>query len=78
MTCFRYLLKSTLLTLICLSSLFAETDVPPWQPIGRYDYAPIRESSGLITSRQYESVYWTLNDAPLFETHFATPASPFG
>lgn len=45
------------------TSAFAQADVPPWYPIGRLDHEPIRESSGFITSRQYDDVYWTLNDS---------------
>ena len=36
---------------------------PPWQPIGRYAHPDIRESSGIVASRQFEGVYWTLNDS---------------
>lgn len=45
------------------SSVFAQSDISPWHPIGRYDHEPIRESSGFVTSRQYKGVYWTLNDS---------------
>lgn len=41
----------------------AEVGTPPWQPVGRYAYPPIRESSGIVASRQFEGVYWTLNDS---------------
>ncbi|MBT3606202.1 MAG: hypothetical protein HN521_24290 [Candidatus Latescibacteria bacterium] len=44
-------------------SAFAQPNVSPWHPIGRLDHEPIRESSGFVTSRQYEDVYWTLNDS---------------
>ena len=37
--------------------------IPPWQPIGRYTHDAIRESSGVVPSRQFEDVYWTLNDS---------------
>ncbi len=36
---------------------------PPWQPTGRYTHTAIRESSGIVASRQFEGVYWTLNDS---------------
>ena len=38
-------------------------DTPPWQPVGQYTHPDIRESSGIVTSRQFEGVYWTLNDS---------------
>ncbi|MBI2502481.1 MAG: hypothetical protein HYW07_04505 [Candidatus Latescibacteria bacterium] len=38
-------------------------DRPPWKAVGRYEYAPIEESSGLVVSYQYPGVYWTLNDS---------------
>ena len=36
---------------------------PPWQPTGRYTHTEIRESSGIVASKQFEDVYWTLNDS---------------
>ncbi len=36
---------------------------PPWQPVGKYTYPDIRESSGIVASKQFEGVYWTLNDS---------------
>ena len=38
-------------------------DTPPWQPVGHYAHPDIRESSGIVKSRQFEGVYWTLNDS---------------
>ena len=38
-------------------------NTPPWQPTGKYTHPPIQESSGIVTSRQFEGVYWTLNDS---------------
>ena len=38
-------------------------DTPPWQPTGQYTHPDIRESSGIVASRQFEGVYWTLNDS---------------
>lgn len=37
--------------------------IPPWCPIGQYTHPAIRESSGIVASRQFEGVYWTLNDS---------------
>ena len=36
---------------------------PPWQPTGKYTHPDIRESSGIVASKQFEGVYWTLNDS---------------
>ena len=36
---------------------------PPWRPIGKYTHPAIRESSGIVASRQFEGIYWTLNDS---------------
>ncbi len=41
----------------------AVIDTPPWQPTGKYVHADIRESSGIVASRQFEGIYWTLNDS---------------
>ena len=38
-------------------------DTPPWQPTGQYTHPEIQESSGIVASRQFEGVYWTLNDS---------------
>ena len=38
-------------------------ETPPWQPTGKYIHPDIRESSGIVASRQFEGVYWTLNDS---------------
>lgn len=38
-------------------------DTPPWQPVGKYIHPDIRESSGIVASRQFEGIYWTLNDS---------------
>ena len=37
--------------------------IPPWQPTGQYTHPAIRESSGIVASRQFDGVYWTLNDS---------------
>ena len=58
-----FLYRFVLLFVLFSTSVFAQTDVSPWHPIGRLDHEPIRESSGFITSRQFEDVYWTLNDS---------------
>ncbi len=36
---------------------------PPWQPAGKYIHPDIRESSGIVASKQFDGVYWTLNDS---------------
>ncbi len=41
----------------------AENGTPPWRPAGKYTHPAIRESSGIVKSRQFEAVYWTLNDS---------------
>lgn len=38
-------------------------DTPPWQPTGQYTHPDIQESSGIVASRQFEGIYWTLNDS---------------
>ena len=38
-------------------------NTPPWQPVGQYIHPDIRESSGIVASRQFEGIYWTLNDS---------------
>ena len=57
---------------IGVSTAAAAPDTPPWQPIGRYTHPDIRESSGIVTSRQFEGVYWTLNDSGNPATLYAT------
>ena len=47
-------------------------DTPPWQPIGKYTHPDIQESSGIVASRQFEGVYWTLNDSGNPATLYAT------
>ena len=42
---------------------FATFGTPPWQPTGKYTHSDIRESSGIVASKQFEGVYWTLNDS---------------
>ena len=66
-----------LLLLILTASLsYAEEPdslgTPPWQPIGKYTHQQIRESSGIVASRQYEGVYWTLNDSGNPSSLYAT------
>ncbi len=60
-------LLSTLLIFLIVSITIAEEPAsfgtPPWQPAGKYTHADIRESSGIVASRQFEGVYWTLNDS---------------
>ena len=38
-------------------------DTPPWHPTGHYTHPEIQESSGIVASRQFKGVYWTLNDS---------------
>ena len=47
-------------------------DIPPWRPIGQYIHPAIRESSGVVASRQFDEVYWTLNDSGNTPDLFAT------
>ncbi|MXV72978.1 hypothetical protein F4Z99_01725 [Candidatus Poribacteria bacterium] len=47
-------------------------NTPPWQPTGKYIHPDIRESSGIVASRQFEGVYWTLNDSGNPATLYAT------
>ena len=47
-------------------------DTPPWKPIGKYTHPDIQESSGIVTSQQFEGVYWTLNDSGNPATLYAT------
>ncbi len=47
-------------------------NTPPWKPIGKYTHPDIRESSGIVTSQQFEGVYWTLNDSGNPATLYAT------
>lgn len=48
------------------------SDTPPWKPIGKYTHPDIQESSGIVTSQQFEGVYWTLNDSGNPATLYAT------
>jgi hypothetical protein len=41
----------------------ASLGTPPWQPAGKYTHPDIRESSGIVASKQFQGVYWTLNDS---------------
>ena len=45
---------------------------PPWRAVGRYTHPPIRESSGIVKSQQFDDVYWTLNDSGNPATLYAT------
>lgn len=58
-----YFLIFTLLTTIVIAEEPDSYGTPPWQPVGKYTHAAIRESSGIVASRQFEGVYWTLNDS---------------
>ena len=65
-----------LILLLAVTSITAEEHVnfgtPPWQPLGQYTHNAIRESSGIVASRQFEGVYWTLNDSGNPSTIYAT------
>lgn len=63
-----------LLTLFLFTTVDAQ-DVPPWRPVGYYAHEPIRESSGLVASRQHDGVYWTLNDSGNPAALYATDLS---
>ena len=57
------------------TAVSAPSDVlntPPWKPIGKYTHPDIQESSGIVTSQQFEGVYWTLNDSGNPATLYAT------
>lgn len=49
-----------------------QDESPPWRAVGRYTHPPIRESSGIVKSGQFEGVYWTLNDSGNPATLYAT------
>jgi len=53
------MLLAAFLVLLSVSPTLSQ----PWRAVGYYDHEPIRESSGLVASRQYEGVYWTLSDS---------------
>ena len=52
-----------------------QDESPPWRAAGRYAHPPIRESSGIVKSRQFDDVYWTLNDSGNPATLYATRRS---
>ncbi|MFQ5602087.1 MAG: hypothetical protein ACE5HS_02320 [bacterium] len=56
---------ATLLT--CKSN----TDIA-WQPVARFENPEIKESSGLVKSRQFKNVFWTHNDSGNDSRIFAT------
>ena len=58
-----YPLIFILATTFIIAEDHASFGTPPWQPIGRYTHPDIRESSGIVVSKQFEDVYWTLNDS---------------
>ena len=62
----KLLLYPLIFLLISTISVAEEPDsfgTPPWQPTGKYTHSDIRESSGIVASRQFDGVYWTLNDS---------------
>ena len=58
-----YSLIFILTTTIATAEDLASFGTPPWQPTGKYIHPDIRESSGIVASKQFEGVYWTLNDS---------------
>lgn len=54
------------------SNALRQDESPPWRAVGRYTHMPIRESSGIVKSGQFEDVYWTLNDSGNPATLYAT------
>ncbi|RKU25344.1 hypothetical protein C6497_15900 [Candidatus Poribacteria bacterium] len=63
MNILRYTLILIFTTTLAVAEQSVSFGTPPWQPIGRYTHTAIRESSGIVASRQFEGVYWTLNDS---------------
>lgn len=63
MNILRYILLVILATTFAVAEQPVSFGTPPWQPIGKYTHTPIRESSGIVASAQFEGVYWTLNDS---------------
>ncbi len=65
-----------LILLLAVTFIAAEEHVnfgtPPWQPLGQYTHTAIRESSGIVASKQFKGVYWTLNDSGNPSTLYAT------
>ncbi len=58
-----YPLVFILSTTIAIAEKPVPFGIPPWQPTGKYTHPEIRESSGIVASKQFEGVYWTLNDS---------------
>ena len=57
---------------VAIASAAPPDTTPPWKPIGKYTHPDIQESSGIVTSQQFEGVYWTLNDSGNPATLYAT------
>ncbi|MXV78594.1 esterase-like activity of phytase family protein [Candidatus Poribacteria bacterium] len=68
----HYLLIFILIATIGFAEEHVNFGTPPWQPLGQYTHNAIRESSGIVASRQFEGVYWTLNDSGNPSTLYAT------
>ena len=66
------MIKLSSLLLILAIGFGISATAAPWQPVGHYAHPPIRESSGIVASRQFEGVYWTLNDSGNPATLYAT------
>lgn len=58
----RFLLIAMLLMALCVSGEVPTTR-PAVEDVGRLEYKPITESSGIVKSRQFEGVFWTHNDS---------------
>lgn len=61
------LLRYTFIFILTTTITIAEEPIsfgtPPWHPTGKYVHQNIKESSGIVVSKQFEGVYWTLNDS---------------
>lgn len=71
----KLLLYSLIFVLISTIVIAEEPDsfgTPPWQPVGKYTHRDIRESSGIVASRRFDGVYWTLNDSGNSAVLYAT------
>ncbi len=58
-----YTLIFILISTIAIAEELDSLGTPPWKPVGKYTHPDIRESSGIVASRQFDDVYWTLNDS---------------
>lgn len=70
--CFLFIFTIVIGNYAFVAEASDELGIPPWQPIGQYTHPAIQESSGIVRSRQFEGVYWTLNDSGNPATLYAT------